>query len=40
MVLAVNSVNSDLETILNNAKDGIDLKNKYSINQNIEEEDF
>ena len=40
LVLANNSGNLDLNQILNNAKCGITIQNKESLNQKIEEEDF
>lgn len=40
LVLANNSKNLDLNQIMNNAKNGITLKNNVSLNQDIEEEEF
>ena len=40
LVLANNSGNLDLNQVMNSAKDGITLKNKVSLNQDIEEEEF
>ena len=40
LVLANNSRNLELNQILNNAKCGITIQNKESLNQEIEEEDF
>jgi len=40
LVLANNSGNLDLNQVINNAKNGITLKNKVSLNQDIEEEEF
>ena len=40
LVLANNSGNLDLNQVINNAKNVITLKNKVSLNQDIEEEEF
>lgn len=40
LVLANSSGNLDLNQVINNAKNGITLKNKVSLNQDIEEEEF
>lgn len=40
LVLANSSGNIDLNQVMNNAKDGITLKNKVSLEQDIEEEEF
>ena len=40
LVLANSSGNLDLNQVMDNAKNGITLKNKVSLNQDIEEEEF
>ena len=40
LVLANSSGNLDLNKVMDNAKNGITLKNKVSLNQDIEEEEF